>query len=666
MPAQPLQGVLHKLRRIVFERDRPASADGMLVRSFVAGRDEAAFALLVERHGPMVFGVCRRILGNVHDAEDAFQATFLVLARKAASVQPPDLVGNWLYGVASRAALDARSRVARRNVCEKQMAELPHPIVNSNADVNDLKQLIDHELNRLPDKYRAAVVLCELEGRSRKEVAELLHVPEGTLSSRLATARKMLADRLSARGLALAAALITTWFAQEAAHATVPPGLCAAACLAGYGATGVSTNATILAENVMKAMLISKIKTVALYTLTLCLATVCLAMLATYTLGGIGNSAQPPNQRETNNNQNTQTETNLQQKKEDDKKDSPKVEKLAAFTGIHVKQGTVVIRQSGREAIGATANATVENGTLILSGGNPTALFAVEVKELTSLKVDGVGKVTVVDLKGKKLEVIVTRPATVILAGFVDEQTIRVAAGGSVDAQSCKGKSATVNVSAGGRAIVHVSDKLDATVTAGGTLEHFGTPKLTQNVSPGGTLRSRDGNPVEPKIDIPAKDPVGQKDKEQPKEQPLLKGALVLTAEVDGYTQGTTFNLQKYPFKYTGVSALDADQLKSLSKAGDIPPATAKALLSCLLWPKEGDTLQKAALKCDGKKITGDVEVLHKYGKQGTHVLALKLEGTIDDGRLTLKAVSTTVTGAWDSGFPIKLKGDVKVTITAK
>lgn len=144
---------------------------------------------------------------------------------------------------------------------------------------------------------------------------------------------------------------------------------------------------------------------------------------------------------------------------------------------------------------------------------------------------------------------------------------------------------------------------------------------------------------------------------------PEKRQVLKLTATVDGYTQATEFNPQKYPFKYTGSSQLDAAQVKVLGTVGDVPADVTKALLGCLLWPKEGDSLEKAALKSDGKKLTGAVEVLHKYGKQGAHTLKLELEGSVEDGKVTLKVVESSVSGTWNSGFAVKLGGAVKVTI---
>ncbi|HEX5271227.1 MAG TPA: sigma-70 family RNA polymerase sigma factor, partial [Gemmataceae bacterium] len=159
--------VVQHFRKALLQ-DGAGLTDGQLLGRFVEGRDEAAFAALVRRHGPMVWGVCHRLL-NHQDAEDAFQATFLVLVRKAASVAPRELVANWLYGVAHQAALHARRTAARRGARERQVTQMPDPAVTEPDPWDDLRPLLDAELSRLPDKYRAVVILCDLEGKTRKE-----------------------------------------------------------------------------------------------------------------------------------------------------------------------------------------------------------------------------------------------------------------------------------------------------------------------------------------------------------------------------------------------------------------------------------------------------------------------------------------------------------------
>jgi RNA polymerase sigma factor (sigma-70 family) len=217
MPAISPAALVARLRAVA-----DPAADRDLLRAFLTDRDEPAFAALVSRHGPMVLGVCRRVLGNPHDADDAFQATFLVLARKAGSVRRPELLGNWLYGVAVRCAKRAKARAAKRQAREQPVIDWPAP--EAGPDWRDVRPVLDEELARLPDKLRAAVVLCELEGVPRPEAATRLGIPEGTLSSRLARGKETLRRRLVKRGITLSAIGVGMVLA-NAARAAVPPGL---------------------------------------------------------------------------------------------------------------------------------------------------------------------------------------------------------------------------------------------------------------------------------------------------------------------------------------------------------------------------------------------------------------------------------------------------------
>src|SRR5258707_3053364 len=164
MPTGQSNGVIQHLRRAMLLRDGAGLTDGQLLEDYIGRRDEAALAALVQRHGPMVWGVCRRLLRH-HDAEDAFQATFLVLVRKAASIVPREMVGNWLYGVAHQTALQARRTAARRRVREVQVTMMPDTEAVPQDEWPDVRPLLDQELSRLPDNYRAVLVLCDLEGR---------------------------------------------------------------------------------------------------------------------------------------------------------------------------------------------------------------------------------------------------------------------------------------------------------------------------------------------------------------------------------------------------------------------------------------------------------------------------------------------------------------------
>jgi RNA polymerase sigma factor (sigma-70 family) len=254
-----MKAVIRHLRAAALCGKGDGPSDGQLLEYFVVRRDETAFAALVRRHGSMVLGVCQRLLRNVHDAEDAFQATFLVLARKAASVKPREVVGNWLYGVAYRTALKARAMNAKRRTKEKQAGDVPR--AESSAD-EELLARLDHELNRLPDKYRVPVVLCELEGRTRKEVARTLGIPEGTLSWRLAQAKKLLGRRLSRYG----GVALTALLAESAATACASPLLRTSTVKTVLAAGAVPAKVLALTEGVMKAMFLSKLK------ITVCMA----------------------------------------------------------------------------------------------------------------------------------------------------------------------------------------------------------------------------------------------------------------------------------------------------------------------------------------------------------------------------------------------------------
>jgi RNA polymerase sigma-70 factor (ECF subfamily) len=260
-------GVIRHLRRAAFLHDAGDLTDGQLLERFLAERQEAAFEVLVRRHGPMVLGVCRRILSNVHDAEDAFQAAFLVLIRKGPSLQPRQTLGNWLYGVAYHAALKARAARWKRRAKERQAAAMNRSEAAREEIAGDLLPLLDQELNRLPDKYREAVVLCELEGKTREEAARRLGLPVGTLSGRLTTARRILARRLTRRGVTLSSAALATVLAPSVVSASVPPALlgstlkAAAAVAAGQAAISVvSTEVAALTHGMLKSMLLAKLK----------------------------------------------------------------------------------------------------------------------------------------------------------------------------------------------------------------------------------------------------------------------------------------------------------------------------------------------------------------------------------------------------------------------
>ena len=253
----------------VFDRGTVAGMDErLLLERFVARRDEVAFEALVARFGPMVLGVCRRSLDDSHDVEDAFQATFLILVKKAATIRDGDLVGNWLYGVAYRVATRSRAHAQRRSrelIGVEEMAETPTR--TSLSERFELHAVLDEELSRLPEKYRAPLVLCNLQGQTYEEAARRLKCPIGTIRSRTAKARELLRSRLVRRGFALSAAMLSTTLMPKATQAAVSLALLdltvttAAHFAAGNAvpAGAVSASVLTLTREVLRAMLISKL-----------------------------------------------------------------------------------------------------------------------------------------------------------------------------------------------------------------------------------------------------------------------------------------------------------------------------------------------------------------------------------------------------------------------
>lgn len=266
MATAKLSEMVGRLGRRVESPDPPAS-DADLVARFAATRDEPAFAELVRRHAGLVFGVCRRVTGNHHLAEDASQAVFVVLAAKACAIRPRHAVAGWLYGVAYRTALRARTMADRRRRHERASGgrePTVHPEQGAytprSPEHDELAALLDEEIAALSDAYRLPVVLCELEGRSRTDVAAELGIPEGTLSSRLAAARKVLAARLRNRGVALSAAGLSVALGQLAG-AKAPPGLIANATAA-LTPHLVPAPVAALSHGVLRVMFLQKLKTV--------------------------------------------------------------------------------------------------------------------------------------------------------------------------------------------------------------------------------------------------------------------------------------------------------------------------------------------------------------------------------------------------------------------
>jgi RNA polymerase sigma factor (sigma-70 family) len=277
MANRPLRAALEHLRRVTGPAEAGGSADAELLRRWVALRDGAAFELLLRRHAPIVLGVCGRLLRSPADAEDAFQATFLALARAAGSIRRREAAGAWLYRVAYHAALRLRADAARHLTSGLSGADLPAAPVTDDPLWRDLRPVLDAEINRLPNKLRAAFLLCHLEGRTNEEAARELGCPLGTVLSRLSRARERLRDRLTRLGLAPAVAASAVALTADALS-TPPPAVLAGRTMgaaAGFVAkqpaiTGaVPARVAALVQGVLRVMWEQKAKYAAAMLLTL-------------------------------------------------------------------------------------------------------------------------------------------------------------------------------------------------------------------------------------------------------------------------------------------------------------------------------------------------------------------------------------------------------------
>ncbi len=266
--------VLRQIQTLYHVGTVGALTDGQLLERFTAGVGEPAelaFAALVERHGPMVLRVCRSVLREPHDAQDAFQATFLVLVRKAGSIRKRDSLASWLHGVACRIAAGAKAATARRLRHERNAAEAAVTSV-ADRDPDDLAPVLHEELDRLPEKYRAPIVLCYLESLTHEQAAQQLHWPVGTVRSRLARGREQLRGRLMRRGLTLSVGLLEGALVGETARATFPAALASVTSEAAvrYASgrlvtTGVtSASVAFLAQGAINTMVVAKLKLIVL------------------------------------------------------------------------------------------------------------------------------------------------------------------------------------------------------------------------------------------------------------------------------------------------------------------------------------------------------------------------------------------------------------------
>jgi RNA polymerase sigma factor (sigma-70 family) len=258
MADKTLDNVLEHIHRLVGAEEATPQADRELLDRFLHRRDERAFSALVQRHGPMVLGTCRRLLRSPHDAEDACQAVFLVLVRKADSIRNRESVGSWLHTVACRVAGRLRQQNARRRAREAPIEDVPTE--GADPSWREVHALLDAELHRLPDKFQAPLLLCYLEGKTRDEAAQVLGLALGALRSRLERGRELLRRRLARRGLTLSAAVSAALLSQQAAPAALPPLLELALVKLVQAGAAISERVAALAAGSLNALGMTKMK----------------------------------------------------------------------------------------------------------------------------------------------------------------------------------------------------------------------------------------------------------------------------------------------------------------------------------------------------------------------------------------------------------------------
>lgn len=262
-----LRSFMQNLRQSVNNGTALNCSDAELLTRYRCNDDHAAFEAIVVRHGPMVMGVCQRALNDVHAAEDAFQATFLVLARSSHSLRKENSLASWLHGVAHRTALKARAKTAVRQRHEQTQWSNSSRVSASPETVledGDLKKVIDAELSRIPSKYREPMVLCYLEGKTQQEVAQFLGWPTGTVATRISRGREMLRSKLLSRGITTSSAALIAFLAQQNLSMALSPSSISTVChfarlvLAGKF-NGIPTSVQVLFQKVIKTMFCAKI-----------------------------------------------------------------------------------------------------------------------------------------------------------------------------------------------------------------------------------------------------------------------------------------------------------------------------------------------------------------------------------------------------------------------
>jgi DNA-directed RNA polymerase specialized sigma24 family protein len=505
----PRPGVLGWLRSLAPDAARDASPDPDLLERFATGRDDSAFLALVRRHGPMVLGVCRRLLPDPDAAEDAFQATFLVLLQRGAALARRELLANWLYGVAYRIALQARR--SRRGVglrgVESLRARGPSP--DEAAARQELGRT--RRSGGCPRTTAGPSSSATCQGQTYTEAARQLGCPPGTVATRLARARERMRAHLGRRGLAVSAALLTSALAADQLSAAVPESLAeaavGAACSLRAGRAGaISADVLTLSRGVSRTMLRTKLGFLAVLLLSLSAGSVYVftshGSPADETGTG-GSKASGGKRTGEGGSRATDPGAGRTATTAGSPGNDPGTPlNLSGFTVISLTgAGKVTVKQTGREAVSVRgdkdlaqgASARVEKGTLFLLGplGDPPVEFVVEAKDLRGLILTGSGGMEVTQVSTKQLTVLVGGTGDLTVAGKADVLQLTIFGAGNFLAGDLKTRSTTIRHTGMGKAVVNASRQLDVSILGNGTVEYMGSPQVRRSVLGLGTVTEK-------------------------------------------------------------------------------------------------------------------------------------------------------------------------------
>lgn len=481
--------ILHFLRDACTD----VGADAELLDRFLAERDERAFETLVRRHGPMVLDICRARLANEADAEDAFQTTFFVLARNARSIRKAASLASWLHGVAIRIALQTQTERARKLKHEPRAAGPVAIAQQDDLSWREVQQILHEEVNRLPERLRAPLVLCYLQGVGHEQAALELGLPKGTLKGRLERARERLRVRLTRRGLGAGALLVIVW----PASAALPLHLAGSTAIAAKALVHLTTAPIAAHTQALKAAA-ERYAVSRTWSKITALTLVVAVGLGAYLMSvrtqkdlPVAVAVNPP----------APFQSSLPAARSGDEKQSNSSvvsdsRVLGEFTRIQILRPVrITVRTADRCSVviadRAKTIARIEDGILTLgnedaelvdANGIETIECTIEIKTLTEITMVGVGITQITGIEEKELAISVMGAGSLIATGKLESLELNIVGIGGFDGQALRAESVRIAHSGLADILVNVGKRLDATLTGLGSVQYLGSPEVRQEV----------------------------------------------------------------------------------------------------------------------------------------------------------------------------------------